>query len=305
MADLPALPLETVHLPYDPGPFRMAMGLLAADPSDLIELDEACQKQIDERIRLLTTRRADVLAMPPGTEAACAELLDTVATLLPRRFPAWYSRAGSTLACRLGGASWNLDGLADPLDVLGRLVAEDFCLIRPDPAGPILAAAILCFPSRWVLAEKLGRPLLDVHERVPGYATRLGAPVDRFFTHLKPARMAVRLNWTIIDNPALFQLSGKFASDADTAITAENALERLYLRVERQTFVRLPASNMVSFGIRTHVYPLTRIAARVGEAGRLASALCALPPEMALYKSLGRFREPLLEALGRASTRAD
>jgi len=305
MADLPALPPETIHLPYDPGPFRMAMGLVAADPSDLIELDGACQEQIAERIRLLDTRRADVLAMPPGTEAACAELLDTVASLLPRRFPAWFARAGATLTSHLGGASWDLDAQADPLDVLGRLVAEDFCLIRPDPAGPVLAAAILCFPSRWVLAEKLGRPLLDVHERVPGYATRLGAPVDRFFTHLKPGRMAVRLNWTVIDNPALFQLTGKFASDADTAITAGNALERLHLRVERQTFVRLPASGMVSFGIRTHVYPLAHIAARAGEAGHLAAAVGALPPEMALYKSLGRFRRPLLEALDRASARAD
>jgi len=296
-----SLPAEAVHLSYDPGPYRMAMGLVAADPDTLIELDDTYPAQIAERRCLLEERRADVLAMPQGTEAACAELLDHVEALLPRRFPAHFTSADGQFCNHITGETWPLAtplaARADPLDRLGRLVAEDFCLIRPDPAGPILAAAILCFPSRWVLAEKLNRPLLDVHERVPSYAERLGRPVDRFFTHLKTARMAVRLNWTVIDNPALFQLSGKFASATDAAITAGNALSRLHLRVERQTFLLLPASGMVSFGIRTHVYPLARITALPGEAARLAAAVRALPPEMALYKSLGRFRDALLAAL--------
>jgi hypothetical protein len=293
----PPLPEEAVHLSYDPGAYRMAMGLVAADPATLIELDSTYPAQIGERRRLLAERRADVLAMPPGTEGACAELLDRVGELLALGHPEFFARDGAMLRNRITGEDVALAGNPDPLAALGRTVAEDFCLIRPDPAGPILAAAILCFPSRWVLAEKLARPLLEVHARVPGYAKRLGAPVDRFFSHLKPGRMAVRLNWTVIDDPALFQLSGKFSAAADRTITADNALDRLHLRVERQTFLLLPSSGMVSFGIRTHVYPLTRIAALPGEAARLAAAVRALPPEMALYKSLGRFRDALLAAL--------
>lgn len=290
------LPPEVVHLSYDPGPYRMAMGLVAAEPECLIELDETYPAQMAERARLLDARRDDVLAMPAGTEAACAELLDVVAGTLARRWPEWFRLDAGALRNGLTGEQWALPA-TDPLDVLGRLVAEDFCLVRPEPDGPVLAAAVLCFPSRWVLGEKLGRPLLGVHERVPGYAGRLGGPVDRFFNHLKPGRMAVRLNWTVIDDPALFQLSGKFATAADAGITPENALERLHLRVERQTFLLLPVSGMVSFGIRTHVYPLARIVALRGEAARLAAAVRGLPAEMALYKSLGRFRDALLAAL--------
>lgn len=299
------LPAEILHLPYEPGPYRMAMGLRACPTSALIELDAACPAQLAERARLLAARRDDVLACLPGGEAACGELADHLLGMLPAWFPAWYQSTAEGFRNTLSGETLDPATLP-PLDLIGRLVAEDFCLIRPDPAGPILFAAVLCFPARWVLAEKLGKPLLDVHERVPGYAERLGSPVDRFMAQLKPGRVAMRLNWSVIDDPALFQLAGKFRDGPDVSITAENALARLYLRVERQTFLLLERSGAVAFGIRTHVTPLSRVAAIAGEAARLAGAVRALPPEMALYKSLGRFRTVLLEALERAgSLRAD
>lgn len=292
------LPPEILHLPYDPGPYRMAMGLQACPPAELIELDTACPTQLAERTDLLTTRRADVLAAQPGSEAACAELAVHLLALLPARFPAWFHPTATGLHSRLTGQTLD-PSASDPLDLIGRLVAEDFCLIRPTDAGPILTAAILCFPARWVLAEKLGRPLIEVHERVPAYGEKLGAPVDRFMANLKPGRVALRLNWSVIDDPALFQLSGKFRDGPDAGITTDNALEKLYLRVERQTFFRLPNSGTIAFGIRTHVTPLPRVIARPGQAARLAAAIRALPPAMALYKSLGRFRDALLSALDR------
>ena len=297
MAEIPRLPPERVYLPYEAGPWRMAMGLTAADPAELCEIDATYPAQMAERRRLLDDRRDAVLAAPTGTEAACAELLEVITDLLPRRFPDYFTLSDQRLDNLLTGETWDIGAAPDPLDIIGRLVPEDFCLIRPTADGPLLIAAILCFPSRWVLAEKLGRPLQDVHERVPGYAARLGAPVDRFFANLKPGRMALRLNWTIIDDPALFQLSGKFGTAPDLAITSDNALEKLFLRVERQTFVALPHSGNVSFGIRTHVTPLARIIIGAEEATRLAAAVRGLPADMARYKSLGRFREPLLAAL--------
>jgi hypothetical protein len=47
-----------------------------------------------------------------------------------------------------------------PLDLAGRVVPDDLCLVQADADGvPRLVAASLCFPSRWRLGEKLGRPL--------------------------------------------------------------------------------------------------------------------------------------------------
>ncbi|HEX3349460.1 MAG TPA: DUF3445 domain-containing protein [Acetobacteraceae bacterium] len=288
------LPPETLHLPFEAGPFRMAMALVAQDPSELIELDDRYPAEAAERRALLEARHADVFAACPGSEAARAQVLDRLAEFLPARFPALFERENATLRNRITGEDWNLaDPPHDPLEIAGRLVQEDLCIIRPDPRGPVLDAAVLCFPSRWRLADKIGRPLAAVHGPVPLYADRLAAPVDRFMTHLRPGKLAVRLNWSVMDDAALFQPGGKFRMTPNEAVTASNAGETTWLRVERQSLSRLPCGSVL-FGIRVHVYPLSTLAGLPQEAARLAHAIRSLPPEIATYKSLAAVRDPLL-----------
>lgn len=295
---MPALPRQAVHLSFDPGPWRMAMGLVAVDPDSLIELDERYPEEMAERRRLLAVRHQDVFAGLPGSEAARQEALDILVDLLPRRFPAWFAREGAVLHNRLTGERWNLDALPhDPLEVAGRLVQEDLCLLRLSEQCPILDAAVLCFPSRWSLAEKLGQPLAAIHTRVPFYGERLARPVDRLMPNLREGKLVVRLNWGITDDPALFAESRKFRSEHNADVTAANAGDRIWLRVERQTLRQLPRSGAVLFGIRTHLYPVGRLAADPKVAADLAAALRALPAEMALYKSLPPFRAALLAYL--------
>ena len=91
--------------------------------------------------------------------------------------------------------------------------------------------------------------------RVPFYAERLADPVDRFMAKVKPGHIASRLNWSVLDDPAMFQPAGKWREQTNTAVTPDNAGERLYLRVERQTLRRLPQSGAILFGIRVHSLP--------------------------------------------------
>jgi dimethylamine monooxygenase subunit A len=133
-----------------------------------------------------------------------------------------------------------------------------------------------------------------VHERVPFYADRLAKPVDRFMRHVKPGHIAARLNWSILDNPALFQPTGKWRDAADASITAENAGAMLYLRVERQTLRRLPISDAILFGIRVHNYRLNDVIGDAVTKAALASSVRALPREMLHYKSMLPFRDALL-----------
>ena len=169
--------------------------------------------------------------------------------------------------------------------------------VTPGPGS----AAVLCAPSRWRLHEKIGRPLADIHDQVPLYADRLAAPVDRFMRALKPGKLAERLNWSVTDDPALFQVEGKHRTGLDPGFTPASAGARLWLRVERQTLSRLPADGFVLFTIRVHSYPLRRVAAQPGAAARLAEAVRAMPPAMAAYKSLPPFRDALLAYLDRAA----
>jgi dimethylamine monooxygenase subunit A len=269
------------------------MGLVAVPETQWFDIDEHYPAQIAERQRLMGERHADVFEMQTGSHAACSETLTMLIEHLTRVYPDWFACDGTTFRNHLTGEAWQL---ADehPLALAGRLVQEDLCLIEASPEGPRLTAAVVCFPSRWRLHEKLGRPLAAVHTRVPFYGDRLARPVDRFMGHVRPGHIAARLNWSLMDDPTLFQPAGKWRTAHNATVTEQNAGDRLFLRVERQTLRRLPSSDAVLFGIRVHVYPLAGVVTTPEIAARLAAAVRALPVEIAHYKSLPMFQDALL-----------
>jgi hypothetical protein len=295
---LTQLPPETIHLPFEAGPYRMAMGLVAVPETEWFEIDARYPAELAERRRLLTEQHGDVFGAEPGSGAACGEALTMIIEHLTRVQPSWFTRDGTLVRNHLTGEHWDI-GTGHALEIAGHLVQEDLCVVQASPEGPRLTAAVLCFPSRWRLHEKLGRPLAEVHGNVPLYADRLARPVDRFMGFVRPGHIAARLNWSVMDDPTLFQPAGKWRTAHDASITEQNAGERLFLRVERQTLRRLPASGAVLFGIRVHVYPLAQVVADAAVAARLAAAIRALPEPMAHYKSLPMFRAALLEWLDR------
>jgi hypothetical protein len=288
-------PGEQIYLPFEIGPYRMAMALTAVPERAWFEIDERYTDEMAERRRLLGQQHDDVFGALPGSDAARAETLREVLANLTTHAAQWFTRSGEYLHNALTNETWDLARLpCDPLELAGRLVQEDLCIIQQDDAGPVFTAAVLCFPSRWRLHEKLGKPLVMVHERVPFYGERLAAPVDRFMAMVKPEHIASRLNWSVLDDPAMFQPAGKWREQRNSEITAENAGARLYLRVERQTFRRLPQSCAILFGIRVHSYPLECAITTTAAALRLAEAVRALPDETVHYKSLKVFGPALL-----------
>ena len=286
------LPPEPLYLPFEAGPFRMSMGLVARDPDELISLDLHYPAEIEARRRILAEHAPEVVAAVGGAEAACAEMLERLADVLPRRYPAWFQRAEGVLHNHITGERWRLD--EDPLRAAALLVQEDLCLLELRDGVPHLVAGTLLFSPGWRLLEKLGLPLGEVHLPVPFYADRLARPVDRLMRHLLPGKLVERLNWGLYDNPALFRPGKHFRDQVNPAITPENAAGTVFLRVERQTLSVLERTGAVLFTIRTHVYPLHRIAAVPGAAARLAEAVREMPPEMRLYKSFAPFRDALL-----------
>jgi hypothetical protein len=290
------LPGQAVHLPFAAGPYRMAMDLRTVPEADWFEFDHLYHAEMAEKRRLLASSFGAVFAALPVSDAARAEALDVIIASLTKYHPDWFQRDGATLHNHLTGETWDA-GAIDPLDLSGRLVQEDLCLVQNDDTEPVFTAASLCFPSRWRLLDKLGKPLSAVHGPVPFYGERLARPVNRFFQHLKVGHIAERLNWSLLDDPALFQPGGKWRVDGGSEVTVENAGTRVFLRVERQTLRRLPVTDAVLFGIRVHVYPLDRAIDRPGGAAALADAVRALPLEVQHYKSLLPFRTSLLDWL--------
>jgi dimethylamine monooxygenase subunit A len=288
-------PPEAIYLPFESGPYRMSMSLTTVPENAWFEIDERYVDEMRERRELLAQRHADVFAVLPCSDAARLETMREIVANLSTHAPQWFARAGDALSNLVTGETWNLAAPpCDPLELAGRLVQEDLCIIQNADDGPRFTAAILCFPSRWRLNEKIGKPLVGVHGPVPLYAERLAAPVDRFMAKVKPGHIASRLNWSVLDDPAMYQPGGKWREATNGAVTPDNAGDKLYLRVERQTLRRLPESNAILFGIRVHNYPLARAISKPEHAVRLAEAVRALPDATLHYKSLKAFGPALL-----------
>ncbi len=259
------------HAPYTP-----FMEPRTAHPPGLAPLD----------MREWTVRHADFEGQMAERRRLLAEHPDTVLGALHEGEDPGEELLEMLLA-HLGDARpLTLEEKFCQLTAIGRLVCEDFCLLVPDDASGEyrLAAAVLCFPSRWLLSEKLGRPLTPIHTPVPDYAGDLARRVNRVFEALRPERPLVRVNWSVHPTPELFLPQSESEKIAPFRPGDE---ARFYLRTERQTLVRLPRTGAVAFGIKTSVTPVERLAPAVAQG--LAGALRGLGDGMVGYKG-GRAR---------------
>jgi hypothetical protein len=253
-------------LPFAAGGARHRVGARNEPLTAWLELtgaDVAGQRAAKQQ--LFDQHRDAVLQWLPGSEEACAEVLDAVAA------------AGVPLP--------QMEALAPsgvhPLERVGRAVPEDFCVHLPGPDGRLLlVAGCVCFPNKWLLANKIGRPVVEIHQPVPGYKPQLGVPVDRLMERLTPDRLLARANWGITDGGELFAPGPRHVDAAHH----DDVPDRFWLRIERQTVRRLSRTGAVIFTIRTLHAPLAVLRTDREAAGLLATAMQELPDELADYK---------------------
>lgn len=220
---------------------RRLPGVMPLPRSEWLFVDEAYAPQMAERARLLAEREADVLACRPEAQKAARELYATVLADLP----AHGFEITAHEAFRPDGARVPLNP-DRPLWTLGHLLQADLCLLqKPQGAAEhVLTGAVLCFPSSWTLAEKLGKPLLRIHAPVASYDPQMAARVQRMFDALRPDQPLWRANLLTYTNPALFQPRREHAPK-DKSVAGD------YIRSERQTLLKLPQTGAVVFSIHT------------------------------------------------------
>ncbi len=267
------------------------MAIKALDPAEWITFGEDASLQLAERRRLLDERPHDVLASLPGSEDAEAELLALLIDHLKRHAGDRYRITDDEVAEPDTGFSCQRRGAPPPLEVAGRLVQEDFCLLQRRDGPYVLTAAVLCFPAHWSLSEKMGKPLIDIHAPVPGFAEQLGSPVERLFDNLRSDKPVQRLNWSLVDTDELFLPPSHRKERVE--IGAGEIGRRLRLRVEHQTLRRLPRTKAVVFGIRTYVTPLDDVIDSPETATALLARLDDMPGPMQTYKNLINVRPAL------------
>lgn len=188
-----------------------------------------------------------------------------------------------------------------PLDWLGRQLQEDLLLLMGEAEGFPLVAGQLCFASHWCLDDKIGRPLLAIHDPVPGYADQVGRQSDLLLARLRPGRPVWRRNWSISVSPEL-NLAPRFnamLAERKAAITADNAGECCFYRSERQVLMRLPRSGAVLFTIYTDVAPIGLLATDPHWAAHMLYMLQSMPPTLLAYKGISTYVAALYTYLER------
>ncbi len=221
-------------------------GVRPLDMADWLHRDGAFTEQMAYRDQLIDQERDVVFAVQEEAAGPAGELFYMVKDQL-----------ATSPGHRVNGDLTRPDGVSvpltgdHPLALLARMTQEDWCILwKPeDEDEHVLIGAALLFPSRWSLAEKMGKPLIAIHQRVPQYDESLAPRVQRFFDAIQPRRALVRANWLVHTTPELHQP----LTEAAKAKRNREPKDRHYLRVERQTLIRLPHSGAVVFGIKTVV----------------------------------------------------
>ncbi|GHG78698.1 DUF3445 domain-containing protein [Comamonas sp. JC664] len=299
------------YFPFEQDVFSMSLGVRALRPEEtLIEVD--APRYADElglKTSLLTAGHAERFQGGPETEPLQWETLTVLLPAMARQSPehfalevegprwTWRNHLLGTRTEFTPGEAASLPQA--PLDWLGRQVQEDLLLLDGTREGFPLVAGQLCFPSGWCLGDKLGLPLLAVHDPVPRFNAKLGTSTLKLMDGLKPGRPVTRCNWA-------FSVTERLDLEPHTrpewqhlfdGITPDNAGERCFLRLERQTLTRLPRTRAILFTIHTYVAPVATEVAAPGRRERLARVLRSVPEDTAAYKRVTPILAPLLAYL--------
>ncbi|MCW2306134.1 heme-dependent oxidative N-demethylase family protein [Rhodobium gokarnense] len=305
-----------------------SIGLKPIGPEAIVEVDDCFAHDLAEKGALFAADEAAVFRAEEGTLAAQAEILKVVLASATGQRPGLHEmdrdgvtvrpravlgevgingRSGVGRPARHRGAEaaahsadrhYHFSDFADaPLKLAALLVQEDLCLMRKGDEGWRLAAAAVCFPSSWQLADKFAKPMGAIHDPVPGFAGRMLTVVERIFDNLAPGSAVERFNWSLYTDTKLRHAEPHEEDMA--ALTPAELAEKLAVRVERQTLMRLPETRDILFTIRIHVDPVAAVRAhpeREKIATALAEQLAAMTPEQLRYKGLTR-AAPAIHAL--------
>ena len=263
------------------------MGLRPGDLAEYFAPQDTTATLLSERAALLAAEPEKYAAISPAGERSLRET--------------------AALALSLGAPIQATDDVvsAKLLAALGSAWEPDLVWLLPGDDGlHRVAGGIVCFPSSWALADKLGLPMADVHESVPGLNAALARQVDRFLEKLAPGDFWTRENWSLSRSPARNQhTSLQKPGMGWPRLDAATPLAEVWIRLEHQVLLRLPESGAVLFGIRIESPPLTSLLAEPQAASRFARILETMSDEAAKYKNFVGIRPMLVRALREAAGR--
>jgi len=307
------------HFPFE-GSFDPSMGmrvLKAHEPLCEVDLSRY-QREISLKQQLLTEASSYYFHGGGPTMTAQWDVLELVVNDLAQHYPQhfqlqregdawhWHNQITGQSAAFWFGDSNSLP--CEPVDWIGRQVQEDLVLLSPDASATFVGGQ-LCFANGWAISDKLGKPFLDIHQRTPRATMGSVETGARFLETLKPGRSFWRMSWNFkLSNQMDMTTKHKPAYKADFArraphLTARDVGDAVFIRIERQTFSRLPRSHGLLFGIHTYNSSVAEEASDPNRARAILNVLRGAPRDVMDYKAITPIETPLVSFLeARAAT---
>ena len=189
-----------------------------------------------------------------------------------------------------------------PMEYITRQSQGDFCILDQRDGNLWMDAGMVTTQADWSLDFDIGMNFFEWHAPVPlAHEKGIFTRALKFLTNIQQGKPARRLNWTMTINPRLDtspENYHKWGPDRAT-VTPENVGDKVHLRVELQSFWRLPRSNGIVFPIRCYLIKMDELVTQPKWARRLHRVIRDLPEELATYKGLTRYRPTLVEWLSK------
>lgn len=278
-----------------------------------IDVDEHYVAEMHDRELVLAEDPLRCQSLP-HMDLAGWDFLELQTTLMSRDYPEhftleqngdtwrWINRPlGKDDTFKFGDTSTLPNGYG-PMEYISRQSQGDFCILDQRDENLWMDAGIATTQADWSLDFDLGMNFIEWHGPVPlAHEAGVFERALKFLLNLQQGKPMRRLNWTMTINPRLDtspENYHKWGKDR-TTVTPENVGDKVHLRVELQSFFRLPRSNAIVFPIRCYLIKMDELVTNPAWAKRFHRVLKTLPPELVDYKGLTRFRDTTVEWLSK------
>jgi hypothetical protein len=187
-----------------------------------------------------------------------------------------------------------------PMEYITRQTQGDFCVLDQRNDNLWMDAGMVTTQADWSLDFDIGMNFFEWHAPVPlAHEMGIFQRALKFLLSVKQGAPARRLNWTMTVNPLLDTSPENYHKWGvqKTTLTPENIGKKQHLRVELQSFFRLPRSNGLVFPIRCYLIAFEDLVTVPKWGRRLHRVVRDLPVELATYKGFIDNRPMMLDYL--------
>lgn len=243
-------------------PLTQTMALVKLDMNHWSIVDEEYYHFMSEKKRLFDNYEEEKLASNPfykrlyGSEYdhICEELCEFVVTHFTTRFPKLFQRVGNVVYNKLLNEEYDLNKM-DPFLVVTKLSMEDFFITVKDEdmkQHKCVGVSVAFGGGGFPIVPIVGQGMDEIHKKVPYYESKLRTSMSKWFDKfIDPVE---RSSWHIVWDKDLNcnELYTKHREYHDDSEKYKEYVDNIpfsdfYVRVERQSLIKLPKSKAIIF----------------------------------------------------------